>query len=336
MWPAGRGRPRSARPTRCPTSSPASKATRGFAGHRAAALAAWGQLRQRADAALAVARQAAGPPGLRVLAARARDLLLRDRDTLNEAHIVEAIAGGTRRMLYEPDLSRLALDAWLAAVAPDGDFHAGHSAMLAAVEARLGQAEVRDVSLLPTPALTAATGHPSPAAWAAAEYRLVRRRVVEGWCARLAAALHDGHLHSGDGDQLLLVAGWPITHEPDREVAYLTQYPILGRTVITTRYRNPITAPQTVPSAVVLRVPAFAAGHAVAHRSDYLHAKAGVRLPVDAGADDRDVRALLRPAAGYLPRGQHRRPGRATSRRHRLACGGRPGHRPARLGRRAR
>jgi hypothetical protein len=183
------------------------KGARGFAGHRGATLAAWGRLRQRFAAARATARQAAGPPGLRVVAARARDLLLGDRDTLAEAHALEAIAGTSRRMLYEPDLVRLAFDAWLRAVAADGDMNAGHAAMLAAVENRLGTAEVRDVSLLPTPALTPAAGHATPAAWAAAEYRLVRRHIVDGWCARLGAALHDGQAHSGNGDQLLLVAG---------------------------------------------------------------------------------------------------------------------------------
>src|SRR5262249_44089674 len=93
------------------------KGARGFAGHRGATLSAWGRLRQRFDAALATARQAAGPPGLRVLAARARDLLLGDRDTVGEAHALEAIAGGGRRLLYEPDLARVAFDAWLRAVA---------------------------------------------------------------------------------------------------------------------------------------------------------------------------------------------------------------------------
>lgn len=277
------------------------KGARGIARHRAAAVTAWDRLRQRTDAAMAVARQAAGPPGLRVLAARARDLLLRDRTTLGEAQILEAIVGGARRVLYEPELPRHALDAWLKAVAADGDLIAGHRAMLAAVETRLGNAEVRDVSLLPAPALTAATGHASPAAWAAVEFQLVRRHVVDGWCTRLAAALHDGHLHSGDGDQLLLVVGWPIINEPDREVAYLTQYPVLASAVLTTRYRNPSPSTQIVPWAVVLRVPAFAAGHAPAHRSNYLHAEAGLVLPADIPVDDRDVRALLRSAAGYLP-----------------------------------
>lgn len=277
------------------------KGARGFAGHRGTALAAWGRLRQRYDTAMAVAHQAAGPPGLRVLAARARDLLLNDRDILGEAAALEAIAGRPRRMYYEPDLAQLALDAWLRDVAADGDLHAGHTAILAAVEDRLGDAQVRDVSLLPTPALTPATGHASPAEWAAAEYALVRRHIVAGWCTRLDTALHDGQFHTGDGDQLLLVAGWPIISESDREIAYLTQYPVLARSVITSRYREPQPSPHTIPWAVVLRVPAFAAGHAAAHRSEYLYAKAGPEIPSDATADDLEVRALLRPAAGYLP-----------------------------------
>ncbi|WP_433221438.1 hypothetical protein ACQP00_20640 [Dactylosporangium sp. CS-047395] len=81
--------------------------------HRSAVAAAWDGLRRRVAAAMAVARQAAGPPGLRVMAARARDLLLHDRATLMEAHVLEAIRGGARRILHEPQLPRHALDAWL-------------------------------------------------------------------------------------------------------------------------------------------------------------------------------------------------------------------------------
>ncbi|WP_433221440.1 hypothetical protein ACQP00_20645 [Dactylosporangium sp. CS-047395] len=177
--------------------------------------------------------------------------------------------------------------------------------MFAAVEARLGEAEVRDVSLLPVPPLTAAAGHASPAAWAAAEYQLLRTHVVDIWSSRLAAALHDGHLSSGDGEQLLLIVGWPIVNEPDREIAYPTQYPVLADAVVATRYSTPIPAPQAIPQAisqaVVLRVPASAAGHAVAHRSDYLHAVPGASVATGAVVHDRDVRVLLRSAAGYLP-----------------------------------
>jgi len=45
----------------------------------------------------------------------------------------------------KPALAPLAFDAWLRAVAADGDLAAGHTAMLDAVEGRLGAAEVRDV-----------------------------------------------------------------------------------------------------------------------------------------------------------------------------------------------
>ena len=129
----------------------------------------------------------------------------------------------------------------------------------------------------------------------------MRRHIVDGWCARLGAALHDGQVHSGGGDQLRLVASWPIINEPHREVEYLTQYPVLARAVITSRYRQPQPSPRTIPWAVVLRVPASTAGHAAAHHSEYLYAKPGATMPCDADVDVREVRALLRLAARYLP-----------------------------------
>jgi hypothetical protein len=274
---------------------------RGFGRHRAQAQAVWRELRVRTEAALSTAHQAAGPPGLRALAARARDLLLADTDTMSEAYAIEAIAGGARHTLYQPDPGREALDAWLTAVAADGDTSAGHAAMLAAVEARYGHATVRDVSLLPIPAFTPAGGHATPADWAAAEFTEVRRRLVALWCARLNTVLHEAHLHAGDTEQLLLVAGWPITFEPDREIAYLAQYPVVSRTVIAHRHPNSYPPPTEIPWAVVLRVPTFAAEHAAAHRSEYLATRLGAVLAVETPAEDRQVRALLRHAAGYLP-----------------------------------
>lgn len=253
--------------------------------------------------ALATARQAAGPPGLRVLAARARDLVARDPETLAEMSTVQAIAAGgaTFRDFSRPDLSGLALDAWLTAVAVDGDARAGNTAMHAAVEARYANAPVRDVSLLPQPALTPAGAHASPAAWAVAEYAEVRRRLVEHWCSRLGDALRHAQDLGADTERLLLVAGWPIISSPDREVAYLTQYPVLDRAVITARDIDPYPPPTEIPWAVVLRVPAFAAEHATAHRSDHLSALAGATtLTPEQPADAREIRALLRVVAGYL------------------------------------
>src|SRR6266545_2401393 len=202
---------------------------RGWARHRLAAHGVWTTLRERADAAFATGRQAAGPPGLRALAARARDLLSADAGTRCEAHLIEAIGGVDRRDIWRPDLFAQALDAWLSALAADGDARTGHTAMSAAVEARYGNAPVRDVSLLPDPALTPPDGHTSPAGWAAAEYTAVHRRLVAGWCTRLNTLLHEAP--DRDAHRLLLVAGWPITSSRDREVAYLTRYPVLDRAV---------------------------------------------------------------------------------------------------------
>jgi len=246
---------------------------RGFARHRLATQGVWATLQQRADVAFATARQAARPPGWRVRAARARDLLATDPAARDQAHTIEAIGGVNRRDIWRRDLFTDALDAWLSAVAADGDSPTAHAAMLGVVEARYGQAVVRDVSLLPDPALTPPGGHPGPAAWAAVEYAAIRRQIVAGWCTALTTLLEDPA--QPDGQRLLLVAGWPVVSERDRELAYLTQYPVLDRAVITGRDPTGFPPPAQVPWVVVLRVPAFAAEHAAAHRDGDLHATAG-------------------------------------------------------------
>lgn len=275
---------------------------RGWAPARLAAQNTWTRLRDRTDTALATARQAAGPPGLRVLAAAARDAVGRDPDTRREAQTLEAIAGDGLQWSYQPHIAAQALDAWLAAVAADGDIHAGHTRMLAALEDRLASSPVRDVSLLPHPAITPPGAHPSPAAWAAEEYRALRHRTAAGWCDRLDTALrHAQHTAERDTEQLLLVGGWPITSEQDRELAYLTQYDILDRAVLTMRDGHPLTQPAQVPWAVVLRVPAFVAAHAAAHRSNALITRLGPATKAGSTAAAAAVRELLRPVAGFLP-----------------------------------
>src|SRR6266545_2248654 len=64
----------------------------------------------------------------------ARDLLSADAGTRCEAHLIEAIGGVDRRDIWRPDLFAQALDAWLSALAADGDARTGHTAMSAAVE----------------------------------------------------------------------------------------------------------------------------------------------------------------------------------------------------------
>jgi hypothetical protein len=66
------------------------------------------------------------------------------------------------------------------------------------------------------------------------------------------------------------VADRPILSERDRDVANLTQFPILDRAVITDATRPDFPPPATAPLAVDLPVPPFAADQTAAHRR--LHA----------------------------------------------------------------
>jgi hypothetical protein len=275
---------------------------RGWARHRLTAQGLWQTLRRRTDAAMTLARQAAGPPGLRVVAARARDLVAGDPQTQAEAATLHAIAAGpfAIRDWSRPDAGGIALDVWLAAIAQDGDAEAAFAAMLTAVEERYQHAPVRDVSLLPQPALTPPDGHDSPAAWAAAEYAQLRRYTVAQWCVRLDDALARAQTSGTDTERLLLLSGWPITVSTEREIAYLTQYPVLERAVLADPGTS-FPAIQEIPWVVVLRVPEFAADHATAHRSEHLRARAGTTiLRPGQPADPREVRDLLRLAAGFL------------------------------------
>src|SRR5205814_1367300 len=68
------------------------------------------------------------------------------------------------------------------------------------------------------------------------------------WCARLTAVLHTPP--DGDTRRLLLVAGWPITSSRDKEVAYLTQYPVLDRAVAAGRDPVGYPTPEQVPWVV--------------------------------------------------------------------------------------
>src|SRR6266516_3114815 len=116
----------------------------------------------------------------------------------------------------------MALDVWLTAIAQDGDAEAAYTAMLTAVEQRYQHAPVRDVSLLPQPALTPPADHDSPAAWAADEYKALRRLVVDQRSSRLDDALAQAQTTGTDTERLLLLSGWPITASTEREIAYLT------------------------------------------------------------------------------------------------------------------
>src|SRR5216683_140760 len=103
--------------------------------------------------------------------------------------------------------------------------------------------------------------HTAPQArWAQAEYRLLRHAAVAGWCTRLEAGLAPAQREASNQWRLLLVTGWPLIHEPDREIAYL----------------------------------------ALSHRTEYHSAVAGPAVSAGSQLSPADVRALLRRACYYL------------------------------------
>ncbi|MFD0449436.1 hypothetical protein ACFQ10_54970 [Streptomyces indonesiensis] len=120
-------------------------------------------------------------------------------------------------------------------------------------------------------------------------------------CHRLEKALGAATGDGGDGWQLVLVSGWPLTRKQDAELAYLAQYEQHGPTV---PFGGRRTGYGIEPDhAVVLTVPRFAARHAADHtRDDRQRVILGPELVAGtAEPDERDVLALLRGAYPYLP-----------------------------------
>ncbi|MFD8609611.1 hypothetical protein [Streptomyces sp. NPDC059631] len=181
-----------------------------------------------------------------------------------------------------------------------GEAQAARTAAMRAVEAAWGTARVRDVTALPEPALVAGAEFASPAQWADAEFQHRWQRYVLDCCDRMEEALGTAPA-DGDGWQLLLVTGWPLTRKRDAELAYLAQYEQHGPTV---PFGGRRTGYGVEPDhAVVLAVPRFAARHAADHtRDDRQRITLGPDLVAGSvGADERDVLALLRGAYPYLP-----------------------------------
>ncbi|MFE7049865.1 hypothetical protein ACFVAM_16055 [Streptomyces californicus] len=191
--------------------------------------------------------------------------------------------------------------AWSSVRDQGGTREAGCAAAMRAVEAAWGGARVRDVTALLEPPLVSGAGFSSPARWADADFEQRWQAYVLECCDQLEEALEAGAGDGGDGRQLILVTGWPLTRQQDAELAYLAQYEQCGPTVpFGSRRAGYGTEPE---HAVVLAVPRFAALHATEHtREEPQRIVPGPALPSGgAGPDMRDVLALLRRACPYLP-----------------------------------
>ena len=263
-----------------------------------AATMAWQQLWDRADAALARARSAAGPPGLRAHAAAACAVVAVQQDTATENEFIAAIRGGPdwwKSSAQAPGWGA-GSQAWTQAICQDANLAAAKTALADSVEGLYGAAHVRDVALLPPVPTCSGQGFCSVAEWADAEYRAVRETVIRRWCQRLEAALAEVQAEGADVTgqwRLLLITGWPPAAGQDRDLAYLACYPELARTP---RLPGPGHITERSSQAVVLHVPGFAARHATAHHSPNLTATAGPVVPADSTPNPDQVSALIRRA----------------------------------------
>jgi hypothetical protein len=178
---------------------------------RRAAMIAWQQLWDRADAAQARARLAAGPPGLRAHAAAACALVAAQQDTVLENELIAAISAPPQRR-NQPTRAPgwgAASRAWAQTICLDADPAAARAALADAVEQLYATAQVRDLALLPPVPSCRGDEFTSLAQWAHAGYRAVRLAVACRWYRRLEAALAEVHQEADE-----VTGRGPEVHKP--------------------------------------------------------------------------------------------------------------------------
>ncbi|MFF5826044.1 hypothetical protein ACFY8Q_31615 [[Kitasatospora] papulosa] len=262
-------------------------------------LQAWSAVVERSEAVLAGWRAAAPAARSATSVSGACDAVAADGNVQQEGLQLAAAVLKTR--WAEPFEAWAAIRrAWSGVRDQGGQQDAARTAAMRAVEAVWGGERVRDVTALPEPALVAGARFTSPAQWADAEFEHRWQQYVLDCCDKLEEALQAAPGDGGDGRQLMLVTGWPLTRQRDAELAYLAQYEQYGPTVpFGSRRAGYGIEPD---HAVVLAVPGFAARHAADHTGDdqrRIVLGPGL-LAGAAGPDERDVLMLLRGAYPYL------------------------------------
>ncbi|MEW2290549.1 hypothetical protein [Streptomyces sp. NPDC047841] len=232
-------------------------------------LGAWGGVLEWSEAALAAWRAAAPAAREATSVSRACDAVAADGQVRQAGLQLAAAVVDRPRWAAEPfDAWAVVRRAWSSARDRGVGAAQARTAAMQALEARWGDARVRDVTALPEPAAVPADGFASPAQWADAEFQHRWQRYVMECCDRLEQALHTAV--SGDpvaGRKLLLVTGWPLVRPQDAELAYLAQYEQHGPTVPFGGRRSGYG--WEPDHAVVLAVPRFAARHAAEHTRDH-------------------------------------------------------------------
>ncbi|MGW6202067.1 hypothetical protein ACWF9B_00200 [Streptomyces sp. NPDC055089] len=266
------------------------------------AMAGWSQVLERAEEQLAAYRETAPPAVASVTVGAALDAVGRETAVHEQARVLEQAAGGGLRWAEVGvwDCVRLS---WAHAREQGQCAVRAQELARRAVFERWGRQRVVDVSALPSPALTPVGSCSSPAEWAQQEYRQLWAAFVERWCGRLEEEFASQHT-GGEGEQLLMVADWPLTHRGD--LAYLSQFRQVGP-VVPAGLREEEYGRNRKRHAVVLAVPRYAVEHAVAHedRPRWGHATvltAGDVLGTAAPeAAEAAAHVMLRTVYPYLP-----------------------------------
>jgi hypothetical protein len=228
-------------------------------------LEAWSGVLERSEAALAGWRAAAPAARSATSVSGACNAVAADGTVQQEG--LQLAAAVLQSRWAEPfDVWAAVRWAWSGVRDQGGGAQAARTAAMRAVEAVWGGARVCDVTALPEPALVTGGGFASPAQWADAEFQHRWQKYVLDCCDRLEEALGAATGDGGDGWQLVLVSGWPLTRKRDAELAYLAQYEQHGPSV---PFGGRRTGYGVEPDhAVVLAVPRFAARHAADHTRD--------------------------------------------------------------------
>ncbi|MFD5123629.1 hypothetical protein [Streptomyces sp. NPDC058385] len=190
-------------------------------------LAAWARVRRADAAALAAFRRDCPGAELSVAVGTACHQVLKGHEVREQSSaLARAVRGGYGwTVVPHQVVGRAWHDARAQGACPD----VAERAAMTALEGVWGipEVRVRDVSALAGTLATQAQEYSSPAQWADAEFEARWRSFVGFCCHQLEEALRSVQPRP-EGLRLLLVDGWPLVADADRDLAFLAQWPPVG------------------------------------------------------------------------------------------------------------
>ncbi|GAA3236350.1 hypothetical protein GCM10010468_70560 [Actinocorallia longicatena] len=269
---------------------------------RRSILECWARIDEDWTRTLEAYRKSALEPAVASLYSAACGRVAGRKDHREESKRLATITADTAAYRRDYDVLELVLSTWKAARMSGAAPGVARKLAVKAARSHYRGKSVHDVSALPEPALTSWSGHSSPAAWADDEFLALWETTVGKWLDEVEAEAV-GAAEAEGGRQLLLVRGWPLTHDRDADLAYLAAFPQLGAPVPDIARPIEIGFLQSSPAwAVVLAVPRLAAEHAAALPvPDECPARVVAGAEIKGNPSSESVDELLRLAYPYLP-----------------------------------